>query len=109
VNEQAKLEIFVPETHVAAIRDALGAIGVGRIGKYGDCSNVSYVTGTWRPLPGSDPFKGEIGRLETAQECRLEMNCDVAQIGEALDTIRHHHPYETPPVNITALMNHMYT
>ena len=40
-----KLEIFVPESHVTQVRDALAGIGVGVIGNYDHCFAVSQVQG----------------------------------------------------------------
>jgi hypothetical protein len=109
VDEVVKLEIFVPPSHLDAVRDALVAIGVGVIGNYDSCSNVSMVMGSFRPMGGSTPFVGEVGQLEMAEECRLEMNCPRDAVTAALATIRGVHPYETPPVNIIPLLNHLFT
>jgi hypothetical protein len=108
MTETVKLEIFVPELHVNILRDELANIGVGKIGQYDHCSSVSRVNGSWRPLPGSNPFEGEIGRLEVGEECRLEMNCPRELVPEALEVVRRVHPYETPLVNIVPLLNHLF-
>jgi hypothetical protein len=103
-----KLEIFVPESHLDIVRDALVALGVGRIGNYDACNNVSYVTGSWCAGPGSKPFQGKVGQTETSVECRLEMNCSTDLVSDAIKAINSVHPYETPPINIIPLANHQY-
>ena len=106
--ETVKLEIFIPESHVHFLSDELAKIGVGKIGNYDHCSSMSKVSGTWRPLPGSDPYQGEIGKLEHGEECRLEMNCVRDLVPVALEVVRRVHPYETPVVNIVPLLNHLF-
>jgi hypothetical protein len=108
VKETVKLEIFVPESHVLVLRDALAAIGVGKIGLYDHCSSISRVAGSWRALPGSSPYLGTVGQLETGEECRLEMNCDRGRVPAALEVVRQVHPYETALVNIFPLLNHLF-
>ena len=108
VKETVKLEIFVPESHVLILRDALAEVGVGRIGLYDHCSSISRVAGSWRPLPGSTPYLGTVGRLETGEECRLEMNCGRDLLPVALEVVRRVDPYETALVNIFPLLNHLF-
>ena len=55
-----KLEIFVPQEYALKIRDHLAKIGVGRIGDYDHCVAIYQVQGYFRPLPGANPFDGEI-------------------------------------------------
>ncbi len=106
--EVVKLEIFVPESHLEILQDELAKIGVGKIGSYDCCSSVSKVMGSWRPLDGSTPYLGEIGKIETGEEYKLEMNCATSLVAEALTVMQRLHPYETPLVNIVALLNHLY-
>ena len=106
--ETVKLEIFIPELQADLLRDELAEIGVGKIGNYDHCSSLSKVSGSWRPLPGSDPYQGEIGKLEHGEECRLEMNCVRDLLPAALEVVHRVHPYETPVVNIVPLLNHLF-
>ena len=59
-NRYFKLEIFIPETHFAELRKALQSVNAGHIGNYDCCLSYSRVIGTWRPLPGTDPFVGKM-------------------------------------------------
>jgi hypothetical protein len=108
MTEVVKLEIFVPKPQVHFLRDELAKIGVGKIGTYDHCSSVSTVSGSWRPLLGSDPYQGEIGTIEHGEECRLEMNCARGLVPAALEVVRRIHPYETPVVNIVPLLNNLF-
>ena len=45
------------------VRQALGDAGLGVIGRYSHCSFTSPGQGTYRPLPGAQPFRGGEGKL----------------------------------------------
>ena len=50
--QYCKLEIFIPESHLPALRRALGEVDAGHIGKYDHCLSFAPVTGCWRALEG---------------------------------------------------------
>ncbi len=103
-----KLEIFVPEEYAFKIRDELAKVGVGRIGDYDHCVAMVSVRGFFRPLPGSNPFEGEEGKISEVAELKVEVNCKRELVNEALRVIRSVHPYEEPLVNIIPLANHLF-
>lgn len=98
-----KIEIFIPPEYVDALLDALVEAGAGRVGLYERCASVTPVRGTWRPLPGATPYDGEIGKIEWADESRVEMNCPRERLPGALAAARRVHPYEQPVINLIAL------
>ena len=104
-----KLEIFVPETHANQVRDALTEVGVGVIGKYDHCFAISQVQGSFRPLPGANPFTGKVEEVMYSVESKIEVNCRRELVEEALSAIRRAHPYEEPLINIFPLANHLFT
>jgi hypothetical protein len=103
-----KLEIFAPQEYALKIRDELAKIGVGRIGDYDHCVAISPVKGYYRPLPGANPFDGEIGKIQEATEAKVEVNCKRELVNEAIQIIRRVHPYEEPLVNLIPLANHLF-
>lgn len=103
-----KLEIFVPQEYALKIRDELAKIGVGRIGSYDHCLAISPVRGYYRPLPGADPFDGQIGKISETMEHKIEVNCKRELVNEAIKVIRKIHPYEEPLVNVIPLANHLF-
>ena len=103
-----KLEIFVPQEYALKIRDELAKIGVGRIGSYDHCLAISPVRGYYRPLPGANPFDGQIGKISETVEHKIEVNCKRELVNEAIKVIRKTHPYEEPLVNIIPLANHLF-
>ncbi len=108
MKNEFKLEIFIPADYVDALREALGRVGAGQVGNYDQCCSLMEVRGYWRPLAGANPFQGEIGKIETGSECKVEVNCARDQVPAALRAIRAIHPYEEPVINILPLANHLF-
>jgi hypothetical protein len=76
------------------VRQALGDTGLGVIGRYSHCSFASPGQGTYRPLPGAQPFQGEAGKVSRAEEIRLEMLTPESLLPVALSRLQAAHPYE---------------
>jgi hypothetical protein len=95
-----KVEIFIPEEYVNTLRDELykmDALTVDSIYDY--CMSVSKVRGSWRPLEGANPFKGDIGEICEADEMKVEFTCTKEILVAAVKTIKRVHPYEKPLIN----------
>lgn len=91
-----KLVSYVPESHVDAVVGALADVGAGRIGSYERCAFASPGTGTFRPLPGADPYVGEIGETERVAEVRIEMVLARKLRRAAVAALLAAHPYDVP-------------
>lgn len=104
-----KLEIFIPLEYVDDLREALAGAGAGEIGRYDHCLSWSVVQGSWRPLPGSDPYDGQVGQLTTGSEAKVEVNCRRDRVAAALSAVRRVHPYEEPVINVFPLANHLFS
>jgi len=89
-----KLVVFVPAGYEDRVRQALGDAGLGVIGRYSHCSFASPGQGTYRPLPGAQPFQGEAGQLSRTQEFRLEILTPESLLPAALAHLKETHPYE---------------
>lgn len=98
-----KLVFFVPESHLDAVKSAVFAVGVGRIGNYDCCAWQTRGEGQFRPLSGSKPFIGNTNELAVVAEYRVEMVCADDCIAEALKALRASHPYEEPAYDIWRL------
>ena len=99
-----KLEIFLPESHLEPLREALRRVDAGHIGQYDSCLSYHTVTSCWRPLPGAEPYLGEVGALCTQPELKVEVTCRTQRLEETLDAIRAAHPYEEPVINVIPLL-----
>ena len=98
-----KLEIFLPETHLEAVQEALWSVDAGHIGAYDRCMSWSRVHSCWRPLTGTDPFLGTPGELCRAEELKIEVCCLGERLEETLAAVRAAHPYEEPVINVIPL------
>lgn len=99
-----KLEIFLPASHLEAMRQALLEVDAGHIGRYDGCLSWSPVTSCWRPLPGSAPYQGREGVFSVEPELKLEVTCRTDRLDETLAAVRRAHPYEEPVINAIPLL-----
>ena len=89
-----KLVVYVPESHLGAVRDAMGNAGGGHIGSYSHCTFQTKGVGTFLPLAGTTPFLGKEGILEHTPEVRLETIAPSNKVNKILQAVRKAHPYE---------------
>jgi len=104
-----KLIVYVPVESERQVRLALGNAGAGKIGAYDYCAFVSKGTGHYRPLQGTTPYKGEIGRVEDTDECKIETVCLEKELPKILTALREAHPYEEVAYDIMPLLNDKYS
>ncbi len=104
VDELAKLSVFVPKGHEEKVMEALFRFS-GVIGNYSDCSFQSVGTGTFKPLQGAEPFLGEIGKREYAEETRIEFLLRKGDMNAAIKSLMAVHPYEEPAFDLYPLLN----
>ncbi|MDC0598952.1 YqfO family protein [Gammaproteobacteria bacterium] len=98
-----KLSFFVPESHLEEVKQALFLIGLGKIGNYDSCCWQTLGQGQFRALEGSAPFVGQLGKVETIAEYKVEMVCDETLIDKAVSTLKEVHPYEEPAYDVIRL------
>lgn len=98
-----KIVVFVPVIDGDRLRQAMGNAGAGVIGNYSSCSFTMRGIGRFRPDPAANPAIGEIGRLETVEEERIETVCAADKLAAVLAAIRHAHPYEEPAIDVYRL------
>ena len=102
--EYAKLEIFIPASHLESLRAVLRSVDAGHIGNYDSCLSYSPVTGCWRPLEGTDPYLGSVGELCEEPELKVEVTVKVADLERTVAAVKAVHPYEEPVINAIPLM-----
>ena len=98
-----KIVVYVPESHADKIREAIGAIGAGKIGNYSHCTFTIKGTGRFKPEEGANPTIGSTGKLEEVSEERIETVCPEDILQDVLKTIRAVHPYEEPATDVYLL------
>ena len=101
--ELSKIIIFSPSDSTALIRNALGKIGVGKIGDYNHCSFLTKGSGSFLGNSKTKPFLGENNTLTLVEEDRLEMVIPNSKIEIAIHELLKTHPYEEPAFDIIPL------
>jgi hypothetical protein len=99
-SKKVKIVVFVPESHADKVREAMGKAGGGILGKYSFCSFSTKGIGRFKPEAGARPAVGEIGKLESVSEERIEITCEASLISSITDAIRSIHPYEEIPIDV---------
>jgi len=89
-----KFTVFVPREYTEKIISAIHRGGGGRIGAYSHCSFRSPGVGTFVPMEGARPFTGSVGKMERAEEDRLEALVPEKALRDVLTEVRQAHPYE---------------
>ena len=100
-----KICVYIPETHLQQVKEALFAAGAGRIGNYDSCCWQVLGEGQFRALEGSDPYIGQKGKVERVKEYKVELVCDDFRIKAAIAAMKQAHPYETPAYDVWKLEN----
>ena len=99
-----KLEIFIPESHLLALQQALQQADAGHIGSYDSCLSYSLRSpAAGGPWAGSQPYLGQVGALSTEQELEVEVTCRREKLEETLAAVKAVHPYEEPVINVIPL------
>lgn len=95
-----KLCFYVPNTHLEEVKEALFNLGVGRMGNYDHCCWQAKGVGQFKALKESNPFVGEINKIEILEEYKVEMICQDNLIKDAVKMLRQAHPYEEPAIDV---------
>jgi len=105
VEKYKKIAVFVPVEHVDKVREAMTIAGAGFIGNYRDCSFMAQGIGTFKPLEGSNPSKGQIGELEKVEEFKLETIVPESELNMVINAMLEVHPYEEVAYDVYNIEN----
>lgn len=98
-----KLAVFVPESHLAQVQEAVCDAGAGTIGEYTECTYRVAGTGSFRPGAGANPYIGSRGEVEEVAEWRLETVLPESAEKSVVRALLEAHPYEEPAYDIFTL------
>ncbi|MCQ8128963.1 NGG1p interacting factor NIF3 [Methylomonas rivi] len=98
-----QLTFYVPASHLDQVKNALFAAGAGQFNDYDQCAWQTLGQGQFRPLADSQPFLGQIGKLERVAEYKVEMICTDERIKAAVAALLAAHPYQQPAYAIYKL------
>ena len=100
-----QLTCYVPLDAADAVRDALAAVGAGRLGHYEACSFSAPGQGRFRPVDGADPAIGKVGVPEVVDEVRIEAVVPRPLRQAAVRALFAAHPYEEVAHHLTELVD----
>jgi len=69
---RSKIVVYVPLDHASSVRQAIGAAGGGRLGKYSYCSFSMRGVGRFMPEAGAKPHIGAVGDPPRSCKAQLE-------------------------------------
>lgn len=102
---QIKLAVFVPVSHINKVAEAIHQSGGGLIGEYSHCSFRSTGTGTFKGSNESNPAIGKKGKVEFVEEVRLEVLVDEWKLNPIVRAMKNVHPYEEVAYDVFPLKN----
>lgn len=100
-----KVVVYIPETHVEVVTDALAKEEAGHIGHYSHCTFQTKGMGTFMPLGEANPFIGERNQLEMVPEVKLETIVQQTILSNVLKAMIAAHPYEEVAYDVVPLEN----
>lgn len=95
-----KISVFVPVGYEKKVRAAMAEAGAGQLGEYDGCAFETAGNGYFRPLAGANPFIGNIGKFEKADEVKVEAICEPDKVKSVVRAMLETHPYEEPAYDI---------
>lgn len=98
-----KVVVFVPDSDLSKVSDAMFSAGAGVIGQYEQCSFRLPGMGTLFGRDNTNPTVGEKGRREEVAEWRLELVCPEVKLSGVVSAMRKAHSYEEPAFDVYAL------
>ncbi len=101
--KECKLVVFVPDSDLAQVSEAIFAAGGGVIGQYEQCSFRLSGSGTFFGTDATNPVVGQKGRREDVAEWRLEVVVPEHLVEAVVAAMRSVHSYEEPAFDVYPL------
>ena len=102
---KVKIVVTSPLENAEEIKIALCDSGAGVIGNYSYCTIATDCIGTFKGNDDSDPVIGTKNQLETVNEVKIEVQCEVEKVKSVLKKLREVHPYEEPAIDLIPLIS----
>ncbi len=100
-----KIDVFIPKEYVKKLVDELNSENMLTIGNYDYCYSTLPVQGHFRPNESANNFSGEVGKLNTVEEVKLEFRVRDKDIKKCISIIEDIHPYEECVYDIFEIKN----
>ncbi len=102
---QYKLIVFVPDSHVEKVANAIFNNGGGIISEYSNCSFRTKGVGSFKGSKNSSPSVGKKLSYEKVDEVKLEVLIDSWKLEKIITAVRNTHPYEEIAYDVYPLNN----
>lgn len=100
----AILCFYVPESHLAPVKNAIFESGAGELGGYRFCAWQVKGEGQYMPLKTSNPYQGQADVLSQEIEYKVEIHCREEVIVDAVNALKKAHPYEVPAYHVIPIL-----
>lgn len=100
-----KIVTFVPHSHSDIVRKAMTECGAGFIGNYSHCTFNIKGKGSFMPREGTNPYIGDINKLEYVEEERIETIVSEKELANVIQSMLSVHPYEEVAYDVYELYN----
>jgi len=102
--EVYKIGVNIPREFLERLMDEITSSTEPLYPKYDRTFMYWPVKGTWRSLPGADPYDGAIGEISVADEMRVEFAVRGDCLEPAIEAIVRVHPYEEPAIDVIPMI-----
>jgi dinuclear metal center YbgI/SA1388 family protein len=102
-----KFAVYVPIQYADRVKENIFKVGAGKIGKYTETSFSIKGKGTFKPMKGTNPFIGKIGKREEVQEIKIETVVPERYLKSVIRAMQNAHPYEEPAYDIYELKTNL--
>ena len=99
-----KIGVNIPEEFLQRLMDSVTEVMEPLYPNYDRTFMYWPVKGTWRPLPGAKPYNGTVGKIEVADEMRVEFAVKKKDVEQVIKRIVEIHPYEEPAIDVIPMV-----
>lgn len=89
-----QISFYVPTEHAQVVKNVMFDAGAGQFDNYEQCAWQTVGTGQFKPVNNANPAIGELNKVETLEEVKVEMLCAKESIEQVVSLMKHAHPYE---------------
>jgi hypothetical protein len=100
-----KIGVNIPGEFLERLMDSVNDVMEPLYPNYDRTYMYWPVKGTWRPLPGANPYNGTVGKIEVADEMRIEFAVKEKDLEKVVRTIAEVHPYEEPAIDVIPMIS----
>ena len=100
-----KVTVYVPIESLDTIQNAIKDYCYTPTNKYTYCMSWKKVQSMWMPINNANPYLGELGKVQYAEEYELVFRCKEEDIDKVISLIKENHPYEEVSIDVHKIMD----